>query len=123
MLINQLSKQTGVSIHTLRYYENLGLIHGEADDKVKTNNYKNYSDEVAEKVEIIKEAKEVGFTLLEIKKMLESWYGSSSPREEQLALFSAKITEIETKIRQLKMVKKRLEKVKEQLEKGECDSD
>ena len=42
MLINELSKRTGVSVHTIRYYENLGLIQGVTDINVKTNNYKNY---------------------------------------------------------------------------------
>ncbi|SEM45890.1 MerR HTH family regulatory protein [Chryseobacterium taichungense] len=45
MLINELSKKTGVTIHIMRYYENLGLI---ADENVKTNNYKNYDEKVAE---------------------------------------------------------------------------
>jgi len=29
MLINELSKVTGLTVHTLRYYENLGLIEGQ----------------------------------------------------------------------------------------------
>ena len=75
MLINELSKQSGVSIHTLRYYENLGLIQGEADETVSSNNYKHYDESLIERLETIKEAKEAGFALSEIKKMLDSWYG------------------------------------------------
>lgn len=74
MLINELSKKTGVTIHTIQYYENLGLIQGTTDENVKTNNYKNYDDCVVERLEIIVEAKDVGFTLAEIRKLLESWY-------------------------------------------------
>jgi len=120
MLINELSKKTGVTIHTIRYYENLGLIQGLSDENVKTNNYKSYDDNVVERLEIIADAKEVGFTLSEIRKLLESWYSTNSNRSEQVEMFKTKIVEIETKISQLKKVKKRLEKVCKELENGEC---
>ncbi|NIG56439.1 MerR family transcriptional regulator [Chitinophaga sp. Cy-1792] len=120
MLINELAKKTGVTIHTIRYYENLGLIQGFVNDQVKSNNYKHYDDNVAERLEIILEAKEVGFTLAEIRKLLESWYGTTSSREEQVQLFTAKIEEIEDKIKQLKQVKKRLEKVVKELRDNKC---
>ena len=120
MLINELSKKTGVTIHTIRFYENKGLIAGSTDENVKTNNYKNYDESHVEKLEVIKEAQEAGFTLSEIKNLLEKWYGGNFPKEEQLAFFDAKISEIETKIRLLKQAKKRLEEVKKSIEKGEC---
>lgn len=120
MRINELSKKTGMSIHTIRYYENLGLIEGKADENVKTNNYKDYDAVVVERLEIIQEAKEVGFTLKEIRLMLESWFGSDSPVEEQLQLFNSKIQEVDDKIRQLKQIKKRLIKVVDELGKKEC---
>lgn len=120
MLINELSKKSGVSIHTIRYYENLGLIQGVSDQNVKTNNYKSYDENVVERLEIIAEAKEVGFTLSEIRKLLESWYGATSSRSEQIQMFKTKIEEVDTKINQLKKVKKRLEKVCEELGNEAC---
>ena len=120
MLINELSKKTDVSIHTIRYYENLGLIQGSIDEKVKTNKYKRYDETVVERLEIIMEAKEVGFTLAEIRKLLDSWYGEKSSRAEQVQLFSHKIDQIDAKIKQLKQVKKRLQQVLHELETGAC---
>lgn len=120
MLINELSRLTGISIHTIRYYENLGLIQGARDESVKTNNYKNYDENVVERLEIINEAKEVGFTLAEIRKLLEIWYGNNSSREEQIAMFTTKMEEIDRKMKQLKLVKKRLEKVVKELTRNEC---
>ena len=121
MLINELSKKTGVTIHTLRYYENLGLIQGVSDENVKSNNYKNYDENVVERLEIIAEAKEVGFTLTEIKKMLESWFGGTLKEKEIQKLFSEKISEVDARIKQLKQMKKRLEKVLKEVENGaEC---
>lgn len=120
MLINELSKKTGVTIHTIRYYENLGLLRGEADENIKSNNYKNYDDKAAERLMIIIDAKEVGFTLAEIRKLLDSWYGEHSSREEQIAMFNSKIAEIDARIKQFKQVKKRLEQVVKELGDDEC---
>lgn len=120
MLINELSKKTGVSIHTIRYYENLGLLQGATDDTVKSNNYKNYDENIVERLEIILEAKEVGFTLAEIRRLLLSWFDSSNSKSETVDMFKIKIQEIENKIKQFKQIKKRLEKVCQELENGEC---
>lgn len=120
MLINELSKKTGISIHTIRFYENKGLIQGSENENVTSNNYKNYDDSHIERLEVIKEAQEAGFTLSEIKTLLEKWYGGNFTKEEQLDFFNSKIIEIETKIRQLKHAKKRLEEVRKSIEKGEC---
>ncbi len=120
MLINELSKKTGVTIHTIRYYENLGLIQGTTDENVKTNNYKNYDESVVEKLEIIVEAKEVGFTLAEIRELLKSWFENNKSKSETKALFQTKIQEIEKKIKQFKQIKKRLEKVLDIIDNEEC---
>jgi DNA-binding transcriptional MerR regulator len=116
MLINELSKKTGLSIHTIRYYENLGMIEGLSDEKVKSNNYKHYNDNVVERLEIIIEAKEVGFTLAEIKKILTAWFESVDSKPETLELFRAKIKEIDDKMRYFKQTKSLLEKVCEKIQ-------
>jgi DNA-binding transcriptional MerR regulator len=120
MLINELSKKTGVSIHTIRFYENKGLIQGVTNECVKTNNYKNYDDSHVERISVIKEAQEVGFTLSEIKTLLDKWYSGTFPKEEQLKFFNIKINEVDIKIRQLKQIKKRLEDVKKEIDNGDC---
>ncbi len=119
MLINELSKKTGLSIHTIRYYENLGMIEGLSNEKVKSNNYKHYNDNVVERLEIIIEAKEVGFTLAEIKKILTAWFESIDSKPETLELFQAKIKEIDDKLKYFKQTKKLLEKVCEKLQNDE----
>jgi MerR family Zn(II)-responsive transcriptional regulator of zntA len=63
MSINELSKRTGLSIQSLRYYENYGLFKSVPGEKVKTNNYKYNDENLVEIIELIKEAKEIGFTL------------------------------------------------------------
>ncbi len=115
MLVNELSKKTGLSIHTIRYYENLGMIKGLTDEKVTSNNYKHYDGNTIERLEIIIEAREVGFTLAEIKKILISWFESTDSKPETLELFQAKIKEIDDKMRYFKKTKSLLEKVCEKI--------
>lgn len=120
MLINELSKRTGVSIATLRYYENYGLFIGLTNEKVKTNNYKDYDETIVEKVELIKEAKEAGFTLAEIKKLIDSWYNKRMSVDEKVDIVTNKINEINSKMQQLKKVKKLLLECLIDIEQGAC---
>lgn len=120
MLINELSKRTGVSIATLRYYENYGLFKGVSDEKVKTNNYKDYDESIVEKMEMINGAKEAGFTLSEIKKLLDSWYSKRLSVEKKVAVVNDKIEEIDGKIRQLKKVRKLLSDCIIDIKNGDC---
>lgn len=120
MLINELSKRTGLSTHTLRYYENYGLFKGLADEKVKTNNYKQYDESLVEKIELIKEAKEIGFTLTEIKSLLDSWFNKRLSVDKKVEVLTIKINEIDGKIRQLKQVRKFLVDGIKDVKSGKC---
>jgi len=73
-LINQLSKETRIPIGTIRFYEKSGLFSGETKKDVITNNYIYYDNEVIEKLRFIQMAKAVGFTLAEIKEIVDAWY-------------------------------------------------
>lgn len=120
MLINELSKRTGIPIATLRYYENYGLFSGMVNEKVKTNNYKDYDESIVEKVEMIKSAKDGGFTLVEIKKLLDSWYNKQLSINKKIEVVTNKINEIDSKIRQLQNVKKILEECIVDIENAGC---
>lgn len=120
MLINDLSKRTGVSIHTLRYYENYGLIEGRTDAAVKSNNYKQYDEILVEKVKWIIESKKAGFTLSEIKASLSDWFNNNLALEEKIEIVENKIKDIDSKIRELKQVKKFLNQALKKVQNGDC---
>jgi MerR family copper efflux transcriptional regulator len=120
MLINELSKRTGLSKHTLRYYENYGLFNGVTNAEVKTNNYKHYDESLVEKIELIKEAKEIGFTLAEIKGLLESWFSKRLSVENKVEVLETKIEEIDGKIEQLKQIRKFIVDGIEDVKRGDC---
>jgi len=120
MLINELSKRTGLAIGTLRYYENYGLFKGTTNEQVKSNNYKDYDDSIVEKIEVITGAKEVGFTLAEIKNLFDSWYNNRLSTEKKIEAVNNKISEVDAKIKQLRQVKKLLLEAITDIENGDC---
>lgn len=63
--IGEFSKITNLSIRTLRYYNDIGLLIPEEVDLF--TNYRYYGKRNLEDVKIIKELKAVGFTLEEIR--------------------------------------------------------
>ena len=119
-LINQLSKETGISIATIRFYEKTGLFTGKKKIDVKSNNYTFYDDEVLEKLELIRDAKSVGFTLAEIKEVIDAWYSKQISKEEKIAILDKKLLSIDEKIKQLKDVKKQIAFLKSEVEKYDC---
>lgn len=120
MLINQLSKETGITAHTIRYYEKYGLIRGKRDDAKKSNNYYHYDDETVYKLELIRDAKAAGFTLNEIKQLIDAWYDKAFSVEKKLAILDEKLLSIDEKIEQLLEVKKVIAAFKEDVIKNDC---
>ena len=64
MRVGDLAAQAGIGVQTLHYYERLGLL---PKPQRSTANYRLYSPEALGRVEFIKKAQAVGFTLKEIK--------------------------------------------------------
>lgn len=108
MLINELAKRVGVSVHTIRFYERSGLIAGQRDPHVTSNNYFHYDEACIERLELILEAKSVGFTLAEIAEIIDAWYGNIYTRKQKIAILEHKIEALDAKIRDLRDMKKQI---------------
>ena len=93
MKINELSKLTGFSVPTLRYYEDLGLLK----PKRLGNNYRDYSEADVNWINFIKRAKMTGMTLATMKNYSDLREQGNSTIPERI-----KILEAQTKILQEK---------------------
>jgi MerR family copper efflux transcriptional regulator len=114
MLINELSKRTGITAHTIRFYEKSGLIKGKRLEDVKSNNYFHYDEETVEKLNLIKGAKSIGFTISEIANLIDAWYNKKlSVQKIKLSVCDEKLLSIENKIKELKQMQKLLNQLKE----------
>ncbi len=69
MLIGELSKRSGFSRDTIRYYEKIELIELSRSAR-REHGYKDYPVEVLQRLLVIKKYKELGFTLEEIRELL-----------------------------------------------------
>jgi MerR family Zn(II)-responsive transcriptional regulator of zntA len=104
MLIGELAQKTGLSKDTIRFYEKMGLIEAKSR-QAGTRTYMEFSPEVLEQVVIITQGKSLGFTLNEIKHLIDTWGNRSMPIAEKLKVIDRKLEEIGEKMRQLEKIK------------------
>jgi MerR family Zn(II)-responsive transcriptional regulator of zntA len=120
MLIHELSKKTGISAHTIRFYEKSGLIEGKQDESVKSNNYLHYGEETIEKLEFISDAKSVGFTIKEIGQIIDAWYNEKYSKNQKLEILDDKLISLEQKMKEIKAMKKQLLQFKDDVVNDRC---
>ena len=120
MLINEIAKITGISAHTIRFYEKSGLIEGKRDESITSNNYFHYDEETIEKLEFISDAKSVGFTIREIGQLIDAWYNNRFSKEEKLSIHDKKILSLEQKMKEIKEMKKQIDAFKKDVLNDKC---
>lgn len=108
-LRKQAAEKANINIETLRYYEKIQLIN--PPDRTE-NGYRIYPEEVINKINFIKSARECGFTLEEIKELFQISENQGHDLNDVSLLLNHKIEEIETKIRSLEKMKETLTKVR-----------
>lgn len=102
MKINELSKLSGVSAPTIRFYEQTGVLPKALRGK---NGYREYPEERAVQLRMIGRAKDLGFTLKEIKDLSALLFSKKLSRKEMAARLQAKNKDIDLKIDRLKKMK------------------
>lgn len=112
MLIGELANKTGFSRDTIRFYEKKGLISVGRKER-RDNNYKEYSDEVLERLFMIKKIKNFGFTLNETDELLQMIGMNTASCSTVSTKMTDKIGVIEAKIQELQEVKQMMQKLLE----------
>lgn len=105
LTIGQVAHRSGVGIETVRFYEREGLL---AKPERTASGYRNFDEEVIVRLKFIHRAKELGFTLNEIKELLSLRVDPDTSCEDVRARAEIKIVDIEDKIRTLQRMKKAL---------------
>ena len=107
MLIGQLSKRSGFSKDTIRYYEKIGLIVLPRRARLDRS-YKDYPETVLETLKAIRKFKDLGFTLEEIRELLVLRSIKVLDMEKMLQIIDLKITGIDEQIEKLHQYRMRL---------------
>jgi MerR family transcriptional regulator, copper efflux regulator len=108
LTIGEVAKQAQVGIETLRYYERTGLV---ARPPRSESNYRLYPQETVRRVQFIKRAQELGFSLKEIMELLALRATPETPCADIRTRALDKITAIEEKIEALNAMKYALAKL------------
>ncbi|WP_138380587.1 MerR family DNA-binding protein [Luteithermobacter gelatinilyticus] len=106
MFIGDLAKKTGISIDTIRYYEKAGLIFPVS---VCKSGYREFDDTAAETLRFITRAKQLGFSLREIRDLLALKKTPETTCKQVKARAEQKRAEIIHKIQSLQEMKKELD--------------
>jgi MerR family copper efflux transcriptional regulator len=111
--IGQVAQRAGVGIETLRFYERQGLIQ---EPPRSESGYRQYPEDTVARLSFIQRAKDVGFSLGEIKEFIALRLNSTTSISDIKSRAEAKIAEIEAKLQDLKKMKTALVKLA-----GACD--
>jgi MerR family mercuric resistance operon transcriptional regulator len=104
----QVARYAGVGIETVRFYERQGLLE---EPTRRESGYRQYREDVVARLRFIKRAKELGFSLKEIKELLALRVDPDTTCAEVKSRAEAKIADIEEKIQALWRIKKALVKL------------
>ncbi len=104
--IGQLARRSGVPIDTVRHYEKVGLLKPSAR---LASGYRRYGETEQKRLRFIRRAKDLGFTLDEIRSLLALSAGSDVARIRRAA--TARLEDIERRIAELGRVRDSLQKL------------
>lgn len=116
LTIGQVAHRSGVGIETVRFYEREGLL---VKPERTVSGYRQFDEEVIARLLFIQRAKELGFTLNEIKGLISLRVDPDTSCEDVKVSAEIKIADIENKIRTLQRMKNALSRLTQECcEKG-----
>ena len=115
LTIGKVAERAGVNIDTLRYYERQAVI---PPPERNGSNYRVYSPDTVPRVRFVKRAQELGFTLAEIKELLDLRVSVEARCADVRYQALAKIEDLNGKIRSLQAMRRVLTKLA-----GECSGE
>jgi DNA-binding transcriptional MerR regulator len=96
--IGEVARVSGVGIETLRFYEKSGLL----DRPGRTySGYRQYDESVLERLAFIKQAQILGFTLDEIKQLINHKRAGENPCAEVREIVRRRLRELNERIAQM----------------------
>ncbi len=113
--IGALSRRTGCNIETIRYYERIGLLPKPS----RRGRYRTYEPEDAGRLAFVRRARELGFTLEEVRALLGLASGGQSACAEVRTLAAGHLADVQGKIADLRAMEAALVEAINQCDAGE----
>jgi DNA-binding transcriptional MerR regulator len=106
--IGELSKQTGVKIPTIRYYEQMGLI--DAPERSE-GNQRRYTKDGFKQLSFIRHSRELGFSIEDIKGLLELHGHPEKPCKDANIIAARNLNEVRSRIAKLRRLERELKRI------------
>lgn len=111
--IGALGRDAGVNLETIRYYERIGLM---PEPGRSASGYRLYGEDAGRRLAFIRRGRELGFTIEEIRNLLQLAAHPDSPCHEADSLVREHLDLVEARIRDLQALREELLKL------SGCDS-
>jgi MerR family copper efflux transcriptional regulator len=98
MLIGELARLAGVKAQTVRYYETMGLL---SPVQRSASGYRTYGPQTLEELRFIRKAQSLGFSLDDVKQVLDVARAGCAPCARVLAIAEKHLADLDLRIRQL----------------------
>lgn len=103
--IGEVSRRAEVGIETLRYYERLGLL---GSPRRTEAGYRLYHESIFSRLDFIRKAQAMGFTLDEIARIIRESEEGQSPCADVRRIARRKLEELDKKLKQLRQYRAEL---------------
>ena len=105
MNIGEAAKKSGLSVKTVRYYDEINLIK---PIKNRATNYRHYTTADLAKLQFIGKARRFNFSIKECKELLSLYENKNRSSKEVRNLTLTKIAEIDVKLTELENLREQL---------------
>lgn len=105
MNVTELARLTGTTPDTVRHYTELGLLRPRRNPH---NRYREYGGEDRERLAFALQARELGFTLADVQRILAESDSGRSPCADVRRLIEARLAQVEAEIRRLRRLSDRM---------------
>lgn len=121
MKIGELAERSGVSVKTIRYHEDIGVLPAPARTP---SGYRDYDDSTVDRIGFVRAAQAVGLTLGEIRQIIALRDRGEVPCTHVVELLERRATEIEERIAEMQRLGGDLRRLVDQangLDPADCD--
>ena len=106
MNIGEAAAASGVSAKMIRHYEGVGLLPAASRTFA---GYRQYGDKDVSRLRFIRHSRDLGFSLDQIRELLDLWQNRRRSSRQVKALAQAHVAELDVKLKELQEMKATLE--------------
>ena len=102
MQIGEVARRAGLTVKTVRYYANIGMVTPRQDPDT---GYRDYGEDDVAKLQFVGKARRFDFSVEECRELLGLYEDRNRPSREVKALTLKKIAEIDSRLEELRSLK------------------